>query len=404
MTAKIPEVKAKVKPTKPWAPTTRERAVDIGAILLAILGTFIAVGLSELKGKLAYAGVFLLLIISINFIQNYLRSGIAAAKDSIASTFAVAGVLVTLLPIVSILYAIFERGKTGLKFNLFTSDMKLNGPNDPLNQGGLLHALVGSGIMVTIALLISLPIGILTAIYLTEIKGLLTRPIKFLVQSMSGVPSIVAGLFILSAIVFPITKTPSGLMGGFALAILMIPTIARTSEEVLLLIPEDLREAGVALGGTQWRTISQIVVPAAKSGLITAVILGVARVAGETAPLVLVSGGGDAVNLNPAAGPMGSFPFYIWKSFTFGTPESIARAWAGIFILLLLIFALFITARLLGGDRNKKLQTQPRKRQPRHRFRALQQLQHRRRSRAHVLRALVLKPVVSMPGLVTSWS
>jgi len=354
MTAKIPEVKAKVKPTKPWAPTSRERLVDVGAILLAILGTFIAVGLSELKGKLAYAGVFLLLIISINFIQSYLRSGIAAAKDSIASTFAVAGVLITLLPIVSIVYAIFERGKTGLKFNLFTSDMKLNGPNDPLNQGGLLHALLGSGIMVTIALLISLPIGILTAIYLTEIKGLLTRPIKFLVQSMSGVPSIVAGLFILSAIVFPITKTPSGLMGGFALAILMIPTIARTSEEVLLLIPADLREAGVALGGTQWRTISQIVVPAAKSGLITAVILGVARVAGETAPLVLVSGGGDAVNLNPTAGPMGSFPFYIWKSFTFGTTESIARAWAGIFILLILIFVLFITARLLGGDRNKK--------------------------------------------------
>jgi phosphate transport system permease protein len=208
--------------------------------------------------------------------------------------------------------------------------------------------------MVGIALIISLPIGILTAIYLTEIKGFFTRPIRFLVQAMSGVPSIVAGLFILSAIVFPITKTPSGLMGGLALAILMIPTIARTSEEVLLLIPPDLREAGIALGGTQWRTISQIVVPAAKSGLITAIILGVARVAGETAPLVLVSGGGDALNLNPTSGPMGSFPFYIWKAFTFGTNESIDRAWAGIFVLLILVFILFIAARLLGGDRNKK--------------------------------------------------
>jgi phosphate transport system permease protein len=263
-------------------------------------------------------------------------------------------VLITLLPITSIMFSIFERGKTGFKLNLFTSDMKLNGPNDPLNQGGLLHALTGSGIMVGIALIISLPIGILTAIYLTEIKGFFTRPIRFLVQAMSGVPSIVAGLFILSAIVFPITKTPSGLMGGLALSILMIPTIARTSEEVLLLIPPDLREAGIALGGTQWRTISQIVVPAAKSGLMTAIILGVARVAGETAPLVLVSGGGDALNLNPTSGPMGSFPFYIWKSFTFGTTESIARAWAGIFILLVLIFILFIAARLLGGDRKKK--------------------------------------------------
>jgi phosphate transport system permease protein len=322
--------------------------------LLAALGSFVLVAISELKGKLAYAGVFFILVILINFIHNYLSRGIASAKDSIASTFAVAGVLVTLLPITSIMFAIFERGKAGLNFNLFTTDMKLNGPNDPIGQGGLLHAMTGSGIMVGIALIISLPIGILTAIYLTEIKGFFTRPIKFLVQAMSGVPSIVAGLFILSAIVFPITKTPSGLMAGLALSILMIPTIARTSEEVLLLIPPDLREAGIALGGTQWRTISQIVVPAAKSGLITAIILGVARVAGETAPLVLVSGGGDAINLNPTSGPMGSFPFYIWKSFTFGTNESIARAWAGIFVLLVLIFVLFIAARLLGGDRNKK--------------------------------------------------
>jgi phosphate transport system permease protein len=348
------ENKVAIKPGKPWAATPRERGLDLGAILLAALGSFVLVALSELKGKLAYAGVFFILIIVINFIHNYFSRGIASAKDSIASTFAVAGVLVTLLPITSIMFAVFERGKAGLNFNLFTTDMKLNGPNDPIGQGGLLHAMTGSGIMVGIALIISLPIGILTAIYLTEIKGFFTRPIKFLVQAMSGVPSIVAGLFILSAIVFPITKTPSGLMAGLALSILMIPTIARTSEEVLLLIPPDLREAGIALGGTQWRTISQIVVPAAKSGLITAIILGVARVAGETAPLVLVSGGGDAINLNPTSGPMGSFPFYIWKSFTFGTNESIARAWAGIFVLLVLIFVLFIAARLLGGDRNKK--------------------------------------------------
>jgi len=348
------ENKVAIKPGKPWAATPRERGLDLGAILLAALGSFVLVAISELKGKLAYAGVFFILVILINFIHNYLSRGIASAKDSIASTFAVAGVLVTLLPITSIMFAIFERGKAGLNFNLFTTDMKLNGPNDPIGQGGLLHAITGSGIMVGIALIISLPIGILTAIYLTEIKGFFTRPIKFLVQAMSGVPSIVAGLFILSAIIFPITKTPNGLMAGLALSILMIPTIARTSEEVLLLIPPDLREAGIALGGTQWRTISQIVVPAAKSGLITAIILGVARVAGETAPLVLVSGGGDAVNLNPTSGPMGSFPFYIWKSFTFGTNESIARAWAGIFVLLVLIFVLFIAARLLGGDRNKK--------------------------------------------------
>ena len=343
-----------LKPTRPWKLTPKQRGLIVLNLVIASALSYLIVLLTPMKGKLAYLSIFFIATTVINFAENYFKRGLAAAKDSIATSFAAAGLIVAVVPIFSILFTIFERGRAGLNFGLFLHDMKLNGPNDPLNQGGLLHALIGSGIMVGIALLISLPIGILTAIYLTEIKGIYSRPIKFLVQAMSGVPSIVAGLFILSAIVFPITKSSSGLMGGFALAILMIPTVARTSEEVLLLIPNDLREAGVALGGTQWRTISLIVVPAAKSGLITATILGLARVAGETAPLVLVSGGGDAVNTNPFQSPMGSLPFYIWKGFTFGTTESIARSWAGIFVLLSLIFILFIAARTLSGSRSSK--------------------------------------------------
>jgi phosphate transport system permease protein len=194
----------------------------------------------------------------------------------------------------------------------------------------------------------SVPIGILTALYLTEIQGRFTKPIRFLVQAMSGVPSIVAGLFILSAVIYPITKANSGFMGSLALTILMIPTVARTSEEVLNLIPQDLREAGTALGGTQWRTVAMIVLPAAKSGLITAVILGVARIAGETAPLLLLTGGGDRINGNPFSEPMGSLPFYIWKSFNAGSEEAITRAWAGLLVLVLLVLILFTAARYLS--------------------------------------------------------
>jgi phosphate transport system permease protein len=208
--------------------------------------------------------------------------------------------------------------------------------------------------MVTGALIISFPIGLLTALYLTEIKGKLTRPIRFLVQAMSGVPSIVAGLFILSILVYPITKELNGLMGSFALSILMIPTIARTTEEMLLLIPNELREAGVALGSTQWKTVSSVVLPAARSGLITAVILGIARIIGETAPVLLVSGGGDAMNLNPGTGVMGSLPYYIWKAFlTGGTDEAFARAWAGMLVLLIFIFILFGLTRILSGQKVK---------------------------------------------------
>jgi len=164
---------------------------------------------------------------------------------------------------------------------------------------------------------------------------------------MSGVPSIVAGLFILSAVLYPITKGFSALMGALALTILMIPTIARTSEEVLLLIPNDLREAGTALGGTQWRTVAMIVLPAARSGLMTAVILGVARIAGETAPLLLLTGGGDKVNPNPFNGSVGSLPYYIWKAFNAGSPEAITRAWAGLLVLMILVLLLFTAARAL---------------------------------------------------------
>jgi len=280
--------------------------------------------------------------------------GSAAAKDAIVNSLVAFGAIVTVIPIASILFTVVQKGLPGISLNLFISDMSLATPTDPLSNGGLLHAITGTLALVTLALIMSVPIGILTALYLTEIKGRFTSPIRFLVQAMSGVPSIVAGLFILSAILYPITKSFSGFMGALALTILMIPTIARTSEEVLNLIPNDLREAGVALGGTQWRTVAMIVLPAAKSGLITAVILGVARIAGETAPLLLLTGGGDKVNPNAFNGPLGSLPYYIWKSFNAGSPEAITRAWAGLLVLVGLVLILFTAARYLGSKKSTK--------------------------------------------------
>jgi phosphate transport system permease protein len=280
--------------------------------------------------------------------------GSAAAKDAIVNSLVAFGAIVTVIPIASILFTVVQKGLPGISLNLFVSDMSMATPTDPLSNGGLLHAITGTLALVTLALIMSVPIGILTALYLTEIKGRFTSPIRFLVQAMSGVPSIVAGLFILSAILYPITKSFSGFMGALALTILMIPTIARTSEEVLNLIPNDLREAGVALGGTQWRTVAMIVLPAAKSGLITAVILGVARIAGETAPLLLLTGGGDKVNPNAFNGPLGSLPYYIWKSFNAGSPEAITRAWAGLLVLVGLVLILFTAARYLGSKKSSK--------------------------------------------------
>lgn len=341
-------------PTKPWAKSSQDRIISFSFVVAAIAFSYFFVAATEMKGKLAYAFIFFVAYGLITSTHSFVIRGPQAAKDAFVSTLVSLGAVVTVIPIASILLTVIQKGVPGLHFGLFSNDMSMATPTDPIPTGGLLHAITGTLTLVILALIMSIPIGILTALYLTEIKGRFASPIRFLVQAMSGVPSIVAGLFILSAVLYPITKSYSALMGALALTILMIPTIARTSEEVLLLIPNELREAGTALGGTQWRTVAMIVLPAARSGLMTAIILGIARIAGETAPLLLLTGGGDKVNPNPFNGSVGSLPYYIWKSFNAGSPEAITRAWAGLLVLMIVVLILFISARALSNRRISK--------------------------------------------------
>lgn len=323
----------------------------LASALIVIFGTFLLIDLTGMAGKLgAFAASSMLAIITLTG-AAFLQRGVQAAKNAAVGTIVAIGAIIALFPVVSILGTVLVRGTEGLYVGFFANDMSLASVNDPLEKGGILHAIIGTLLLILFAMLISVPLGILTALYLTEIKGPGSRLIRFLVQAMSGVPSIVAGLFIYSAFISGTGRGFSGFMGSLALSILMLPTVARTAEEVLLLIPSDLREAGLALGATQWRTVAMVVVPAAKSGLITAVILGVARIAGETAPLLFTTGGGDAVNGNPFEGVMGSIPFAIWKALIAGSEESNARAWASILVLLVIVLALFFTARRLGKRR-----------------------------------------------------
>lgn len=339
------------KPTKPWRATPKAMVPNFIAGLSVILGTWFLIEFTGLAGKLgAFLAASALAIITLSLAAGIQRGG-QAAKNAAVGTFVAIGAITAMFPVVSILGTVVVRGIRGIYVGFFTNDMSLASVNDPLDKGGILHAIIGTMLLILFAMLISVPLGILTALYLTEIKGPGSRLIRFLVQAMSGVPSIVAGLFIYSAFISGTGRGFSGFMGSLALSILMLPTVARTAEEVLLLIPADLREAGLALGATQWRTVAMVVVPAAKSGLITAVILGVARIAGETAPLLFTTGGGDAVNGNPFDGVMGSIPFAIWKALIAGSEESNARAWASIFILLVIVLALFFSARRLGKRR-----------------------------------------------------
>ncbi len=199
--------------------------------------------------------------------------------------------------------------------------------------------------------MISVPVGIFTAIYLTEYagKGRIGRVITFLVDVMTGIPSIVAGLFALSlfTLIFGV-GTRMGIMGSVALSLLMIPTVVRSAEEMMRLVPGDLREASYALGVPKWRTIIKVVIPTALPGVVTGVMLATSRVIGETAPLLVAVGAAEAVNWNLFDGRMMSIPVYILTQYSVATPEGYSNAWSAALILIVLVMILNLTARLVS--------------------------------------------------------
>ena len=341
------------RPSKPWGVNFKQAIPDIVAAFATLLITYAIVAYTPLKGKLAFVIVLLIVAIATSALISGIRRDRKAALNSISTVMVYVAGMFVIFPLGSILFEIIKRGIGGLSLGIFTTDMAVTASDAPLNEGGLIHAVVGTLYIVLIASLISVPIGILTALYLTEIKGKAAGTVRFFVQAMSGIPSIVAGLFIYAVWMIALGNQYSAFAGAMALAILMVPTVARTSEEVLKLIPNDLREAGLAMGGTQWRTVAMIVIPAAQSGLITAVILGVARVAGETAPLLLTMGGADALNLNPFDGNSSAIPFYVWKNFLLGTETSIDRAWAGVLVLMIIVLFFFSLTRFLSGRKGR---------------------------------------------------
>lgn len=337
------------RPTKPWKINRQQLAINSIALIVVLFLTPAVVAVTPLKGKLGAAVVLFFLATVMNIVISLRRQGTKTLTNSFATSLIYTATALVLLPLASLLFTVIDKGKESIRWNTFTADMRITQPDAPFTEGGALHAIVGTGIIVLIATLICVPIGILTALYLTEIKGRFEGFVRFLVQAMSGVPSIVAGLFIYTVLIVSLGLKYSGFAGALALSILMLPTVARTAEEVLKLIPNDLREAGVALGGTQWRTVAMVVVPAARSGILTAVILGIARVAGETAPLILTILGNTETRVNPANVPMAALPLYTFNLMKTGLNVAISRAWGGALILLILVLILFVTARLLGG-------------------------------------------------------
>jgi phosphate transport system permease protein len=242
------------------------------------------------------------------------------------------------------------RGQEALaNANFFFQTMETTGPLDPLDSGGVAHAIVGTLIQITIALIITIPLGITTAVFLNEVGGKFARFVRTVSDAMTALPSIVAGLFVYAAIITLITHQRSGFAASLAITVMMLPIVIRAADVVLRLVPGTLREASLALGSSKWQTVRHVVLPTAKSGLVTAVILGTARGIGETSPVLLTSGITAVMNYNPFAGPMISLPLQVFDFVKSPEPNMVARGFGTAAVLLVVVLALFTAARIFGG-------------------------------------------------------
>jgi phosphate transport system permease protein len=235
--------------------------------------------------------------------------------------------------------------------NFFTHSESAGDLNGPFSQGGVLNAIVGSLIELGIATGISLPLGIGAAVYMVEVGGKFANVVRTVVEAMTALPDIIAGLFIYTFLIIALGFQRSGFAAGVALSVMMLPIIARSAYVQLRVVPGGLREASLALGSTQWRTVWQVVLPTQRSGLATAVILGMARAVGETAPVLITSGFSTFMNVNILTNPMNSLPLAIYTAVRSGEPNFITRGFATATVLLAIVLILFTTARLLARSK-----------------------------------------------------
>jgi phosphate transport system permease protein len=321
----------------PWA--------ILGATVVLIGGGLLLLG----RG----IGLAVVAVAVVNTVATYLVSryveGPRKATDRLVTVLVTAAFLVAMAPLVSVIATVLAHGLARFDVQFFTYSMR----GVVGEGGGAYHAIVGTLLITAIAALMSIPIGLLTAVYLVEYgRGRLSRAITFFVDVMTGIPSIVAGLFAFA--LFALFAGPGvrmGFMGSVALAVLMIPVVVRSTEEMLKIVPNELREAAYALGVPKWRTILKIVVPTSIAGIASGITLALARVIGETAPLLIAVGITTGVNLDPFGSRMATLPVFAYYSYVApGVPREpfIDRAWTAALVLIVLVMVLNLAARLIA--------------------------------------------------------
>ena len=320
-----------------WSPW----AIAAGSVAVAV-----AIGAGAGLTKVQWGLISGLLFLIATYVIAATVEGRRQAKDRIATGLVWVAFLVALVPLISLVWVTVVRGVKVLDVYFLTHSMGVVADSEP--GGGIYHAILGSLEQVGLATIIAAPIGVLTAIYLVEYgRGRLAQAVTFFVDVMTGVPSIVAGLFILSLMLI-FNMEPFGFAGSLALAILMMPVVVRSTEEMLKLVPNELREASLALGVPKWRTILKVVLPTSIGGITTGVMLAVARITGETAPVLLLVFGNRFINNNPFSGPQQSLPLYIYQQYAAGNDYAYDRAWAASLALIAFVMILNLVARAIA--------------------------------------------------------
>jgi phosphate transport system permease protein len=306
--------------------------------------------LAPFSGVLGWLIVGWLIFVGIYALLVSLDENTQTVRDRVASTAIHSLALLLLLVLIFVIIYILARGVSAMAHtNFFTRDLSSTGPLDPLIRGGVLHGIVGTLIEISVALVITVPLGLTCSVFLSEFPGPFARLVRTFVEAMTALPSIVAGLFIYTTYILTFGFDKSGFAASLAISVMMFPIIIRAADVVLRLAPGSLTEASLALGASRWRTVWHVTLPTARSGLATAVILGTARGIGETSPVLLTAGFGGTTNLDPLHGPMVSLPLLAYELRRSPEPAQIARSFGAAATLMAIVLLLFLVARWLGG-------------------------------------------------------
>jgi phosphate transport system permease protein len=334
---------------------TSEMLLELGGSIAAAFAlVWLVFFLLQITGPLGFAVCWLAAFLTFYGLLCWQLHGLLAMKDRLATVTIWVGALSALIPLIGVISYVVIRGWKAVSTDFphfFFADFAHYTATAPVSAVGAGAAIVGTIEQVGIATIITVPLGVLTATYIVDHRNIFSRIVSSVVDAMTGAPAIIAGLFVYLIWVVPHhVNGKSGFAAALALSVMMLPIVTRAAQEVIAIVPGSLREAALALGSPQWRSVLRVVLPTARVGLVTAVILGVARIAGETAPVLFVAGGNASYNWNPFSGQQDDLPLRVYFMIFQSGGNAVNDAWGVSFVLVLVVLTLFILARLIGAS------------------------------------------------------